>query len=709
MGTQIQHTQTIGGGPKNEPPVAARKQLCARLGGNALANSVGIDTGGTFTDVVVIDDDGRIAAAKTLSTTHDPSQALFEAMEKTKIDPRAIGYFVFGTTVATNLLVERKGSRVGLVATRGFRDLLRIQREVRPNSFDMHWVKPRHLVSRALSLEVEERVDARGRVVTPLDEDDVREAVDRFRTENVEAIAVAFLFSFANPLHERRTRELINALYPEAYVSISSDVFPQWREYERTSSTAIDAYLKPQIDRYVTALERDVREKGIQEVLILRSNGGVMTPATAREQPITMVQSGPAGGAIAATFLGKLVGEESLLAADMGGTSFDVSLIVGRVPATTTQEELEFGIPISTPMLDVRSIGAGGGSKAWIDGAGILKVGPESAGSNPGPVCYGRGGQTPTVTDANVVLGRIDPEFLLGGEVLLDAKLAREAISQLGQQIGLDVETTAHGILEITNSNMAQTLRVLSVDQGIEPGDLALMPFGGAGPLHAASLAKQLGIHRVVVPVFPGVFSALGALMADAKFNYMQTSVMYSGGLDPERVNQVYAELEGRALVDFTREGFPDAPLLVRSVDMRYYGQNWELEVPLSGGRISGREVVQARANFDLEHERRFGWAFPEAPFEFVNFRLAAIARRSPVVLPTVPEGPLPSPVKIGQVYFKESGGFVPCPIYRRDGLLAGNSMLGPAVVTSDDATVLMPPDSQSRVDAYGNVLMEVS
>ena len=674
-----------------------------------MACSIAIDTGGTFTDLTALDEDGQLRVAKTLSTPQDPSQGIFGAVAKLGIDPKAIGYFVLGTTVATNLLVERKGSSVGMITTRGFRDVLHIQRVVRPRSYDLHWVKPRHLVPRALGLEVEERVDVHGDVVTPLNEDDVRAVIDRLRGEGVEAIAVSFLFSFVNPSHERRTRELIHSLYPEAYVSISSDVFPQWREYERTSATVIDAYLKPMIDRYVTALDQDVRERGIRQLLIMRSNGGVMTTIAAAENPITMVRSGPAGGAVAAARISELVGEKNLVTADMGGTSFDASLIVGGIPTSTTSEELEFGIPLATPMLDVRTIGAGGGSEAWIDSAGILKVGPKSAGADPGPVCYGRGGQIPTITDANVVLGRLDPAFPLGGEVHLDADGARKTISDLGQQLGLDAEATAWGILEIANSNMAQTLRVLTIGKGLEPDDVALVAFGGAGPLHAAALAVETGIRRVVIPVFPGTFSALGCLMADARFDYMQTCIVYSGRLDLERINRVYADLEERARADFAREGFTDPPGMLRSVDVRYYGQNWEIEVPMSDGRITETQVAEARRGFDAEHDRHFGWSFPETDFEFVNLRLAAIARRSPVGLQKISEALPPHPVKTGQVCFEEARGFVPCPVYNRDDFAAGNELAGPAIITEDSATSLVPPGAHCRIDAYGNILMEVS
>ncbi|MBM4437847.1 MAG: hydantoinase/oxoprolinase family protein, partial [Actinobacteria bacterium] len=382
-----------------------------------MAHSIAVDMGGTFTDLIALDGDGRIRVAKSLTTPKEPSRGIFDTIRKAALAPSDIDHFVHGTTVGTNMLIERRGPRIGLIATAGFRDLLRIQRIVRPESFDLHWQKPRHLVERALSLEARGRIGAHGEEVEPLNEDDVRAAVARLKEAEVRAIAVAYMFSFLNGAHERRTRAIIHELWPEVYVSISSEVFPQWREYERTSTTVIDAYLKPRIDEYLTSLEAELHEHGARGLLIMRSNGGVMTTASAKAEPVTMIQSGPAGGVIASVRLGQMLAIDPLITADIGGTSFDTCLIAKGRPATTTTTELEFGIPIATPMLNIRSIGAGGGSMAWLDPAGILKVGPQSAGAEPGPACYGRGGEAATSTDANLVLGRLDPQFPLGGDV----------------------------------------------------------------------------------------------------------------------------------------------------------------------------------------------------------------------------------------------------------------------------------------------------
>ena len=672
-----------------------------------MAYNVAVDMGGTFTDLIATDGKTGLQVAKSLTTPSIPTNGIFDALNKAQIDPRAVDYFVHGTTVGTNMLIERQGPKIGLITTKGFRDVLRIQRIVRPESFDLHWRKPRHLVERALSLEVRERVGAHGEVVHQLHEEDVVTAIERLREANVQAIAVSYLFSFLNPDHERRTRELVLGLYPEAYVSISSDVFPQWREYERTSTTVIDAYLKPRIDEYLTSFETELHERGARGLLIMRSNGGVMATATARAEPVTMIQSGPAGGVIGSLRIGQDLGLDPLMTADIGGTSFDACLVADGRAAQTTTTELEFGIPIATPMLDIRSIGAGGGSIAWIDPAGLLKVGPQSAGADPGPASYGRGGTQPTSTDANVVLGRLDAEFKLGGDVVLHPEAAHAAIGQIGAELDFSSERVAAGILEIMNSNMAETMRLLTIDRGIDPREFTLVAFGGAGPLHGAYLANHLGMRRVVIPPFPGAFSALGALMADTRFDYMQTRITYSDNLDTHVIHTDFDELEQRARDDFAREGLDIDPVMQRSLDLRYYGQNWELEVPVADGPVTAETVASARQAFDAEHDRQFGWSFPESAFEIVNLRLTAIARRREIPLPEVPSGTMPQPAKTGPVYFTEANGVLITPFYRRDDLHAGNVIAGPAMVVEDDATALIPPGWSARVEPHGSIILE--
>jgi N-methylhydantoinase A len=670
---------------------------------------IGVDTGGTFTDLVAQDEKReKLMIAKALSTPQDPSTAIFKTIRKAGLRPEDIEYFVHGTTVATNTLIERKGAKTGLIITKGFRDILRIQRVVRRHHFDLHWVKPKHLVPRNLGLEVQERVDAKGKVITPLEETEVLNAIEKFKAEGVTAIAVSYLFSFLNPIHEERTRAIIREQYPEAYISISSEVFPQWREYERTSTAVIDAYLKPRMDTYISNLEKTTTEEGIKELLIMRSNGGVMTTETAREQPIAMVRSGPAGGVIASCHIGTLTENPNLIVADMGGTSFDTCLIANGVPTYTTKEELEWGIPIASNMIDVRSIGAGGGSMAWIDPAGILKVGPQSAGADPGPVCYRKGGTVPTVTDANLVLGRLDPDLLLAGEVKLDRERALEAIKGFAETMQLDPYELAYGIINIANNNMAQALRLVSVDKGYDPRDFAIIAFGGAGPMHAVELAKNLHVKKVIVPVYPGAFSALGSLISDTRFDYMQTSIMPSKNLNLGRINEIYERLEARAREDFLKEGFQRPPEIQRAVEMRYLGQNWELQVEMPTEKIDDGAVQRARDAFDREHAKHFGWHISGEKFEFVNFKIVAIGQKIEVKLPEIRNGRAGKPRKVASVYFKEKEGFVDSPVYNRDDLNPGTRLSGPVLIGEVSSTTLAPPESGVEVDRFGNMIIEI-
>jgi N-methylhydantoinase A len=671
---------------------------------------VGIDTGGTFTDLVASGDDGEYVMSKTLSTPAAPADSTADALRKAGLGEHgAVETLVHGTTIATNALIEREGAVVGLITTRGFRDVLSIQRVIRPRSFDIEWVRPRPLTPRRLVAEVTERVDAAGAVRTPLDEAELLAAVDDLLAKGVEAIAISFLFAFLEPAHEQRARELIVAAHPDLAVSISSAVFPQWREYERTSTCVIDAFLKPRVDRYANELERMAGEQGIGELLVMRSNGGSVTTEGVREKPVAMVRSGPAGGMIASVEAGRETGFENLILADMGGTSFDTGLIRAGEPALTTQAELEWGIPIAVPMVDVRSVGAGGGSIAWIDAAGILRVGPESAGARPGPACYGQGGEHATVTDANLVLGRLGDDLPLAGDVALDRELAVAAIAPLAEALDRSVEDLALGIVEIADSNMAQALRLVSIDNGHDPRDFALIAFGGAGPLHASALARALGMTRVVVPRFPGAFSAYGALIAETRFDYMRTYIN-RGRSDDElaAIDALFADLEQRAETDLRRERIEAGAQLTRSVEMRYVGQNWELEVPLADGPAS-TSVADARDRFHAAHERQFGWSLPDGDLELVNFKLvASVARPKAPPRPLEP-GPLPEPVRRRAVRFAAAAEPLDTPIYWRDELPAGARLSGPAIVAETDSTLLLAPGDELEALPGGQLVVNVA
>lgn len=673
-----------------------------------MSTRAGVDTGGTFTDLVALDEaTGEIRITKVLSTPSHPSTAVFDAFAKAGLDTRDISYFVHGMTVATNALIERKGAEVALLTTDGFRDILRIQRVTRPRHFDLHWVKPKHFVPRSRCIGVPERVLRDGSVLVPLDEERLREEIVRLRHSNgVSAVAVSYLFSFVHPEHELRTRELLEELWPGVQVSLSHEVLPRWREYERTSTTVLDAYLKPLMHDYMQQLEDECEAGGIGQLLILRSNGGVMTSQKAREQPVALVRSGPSGGIMASSHVGKRLGLGDLIACDMGGTSFEACLLPGSEPTFTNLEELEDGVPIALTMVDARAIGAGGGSLAWVDAAGILKVGPESAGADPGPACYGRGGTQATVTDANAVLGRLAPEFLLAGDLELDVEAAARVLDALAGRLGLSRERVAQGIVDVANHNMAQALRLVSTDRGYDPRGSTLVAYGGAGPLHACELARALQIRQVLVPYYPGAFSAFGALLADTRFDYTQTAWMQLRFLDLGRANELFEALERRALDDFRREGFAEAPRLVRSTDMRYVGQNWELSVAMPGGTLGSEDFERAATLFEREHERFYGYSIPGEEIELLTFNVAAVGARHTVELPRIEPGPAPAPIDRRGVVFRADDGPVETAVYRRETFPAGCQVQGPALVGQIDATTLLPPGSSARVDEYGNLLI---
>jgi N-methylhydantoinase A len=675
-----------------------------------MAFRAGVDTGGTFTDLVALDEEtGELRMTKVLSTPAQPSRAVFDSFAKAGLDTHDISYFVHGTTVATNALIERKGAEVALLTTDGFRDILRIQRVTRPRHFDLHWVKPKHFVPRSRCVGVPERVLRDGSVLIPLDEDRLRREITKLRDANgTTAVAVSYLFSFVHPEHELRTRELLEELWPGVQVSLSHEVLPRWREYERTSTTVLDAYLKPLMHDYMQELEDECEAGGIGQLFVLRSNGGVMTSRKAREQPVSLVRSGPSGGIMASSYLGRLLGLGDLIACDMGGTSFEACLLPGSAPTFTNLEELEDGVPIALTMVDARAIGAGGGSLASIDAAGILKVGPESAGADPGPACYGTGGTEPTVTDANAVLGRLAPEFLLAGDLELDFDAAGRALDPLAERLGLSRERVAQGIVDVANHNMAQALRLVSTDRGHDPRDSTLVAYGGAGPLHACELAQAQQIRKVLVPYHPGAFSAFGALLADTRFDYTQTAWMRLRYLDLDRVNDLFDSLERRASEDFSREGFVDAPQLLRSIDMRYVGQNWELSVSMPGGKLGAGEFEQAAKLFEEEHERFYGYSIPGEELEMLTFNVAAVGARHSIELPRIDAGPAPEPLDRRGVVFRADDGPVETAVYRRTDLPAGTELNGPALIGQVDATTLLPPGSSARVDEYGNLHITV-
>lgn len=670
----------------------------------------GTNAGGTFTDFVALAaDSGELKVGKCLSTPADPAAAIEEAARRAEVSCDDIGVLVYGTTVATNALLERKGAKVGLLATQGFRDLLATQRVTRPHHFDLHWSKTKALVPRSLRRGVIERVLFDGSVETPLDEQQLREQTQILLDAGVEAIAVAYLFSFMNTEHERRTRDIIRELAPNILISLSSDVLPKWGEFQRTSTTVIDAHLKPLLNRYLKSLEARCQSLGIGRLQILQSNGGAATAPSAGEAPARLVKSGPAGGVIASSFVGKLTGQDHIIIADMGGTSFETGFIPHCEPVFTAREELEFGMPVALNMIDVRAIGAGGGSLARLDEAGILKVGPLSAGANPGPACYGLGGTQPTITDANVVLGRMVREFPLGGYLKLNKELAWKSLEGLAGELGMTVPRVASGIISVAVHNMAQAMRLVSVDRGHDPRHATLIPYGGAGPLHACELASALQVSKILVPRFPGAFSALGALISETRFDYRQTCWMVLSQADVGKANGVFAELEARAAEDFKREGISEKPAISRTVELRYLGQNFELEVPVRNGTLDLGALKEVVDKFNLEHHRLYGYSIPGEECEFLNFNISARLAAAKVSLPKIEPGDKISPIGKSEVYLGQAEHPISVPLYDRARLGAGAVIKGPAIIGQMDSTTLLSTGTRAEIDDYGNMLIDMN
>lgn len=695
-----------------------------------MAYRLGIDIGGTFTDATLINEDtGETRISKVSSTPHDPSIAFLRVSERilreAQVAPREVRYVVHGTTVATNAIIEGKIARTGFITTEGFRDMLEIARQIRPSLYDLQFEKPKPLIPRYLSFGVPERLDARGNVLTELDTDAVRRVAEKLRDEQVEAIAVCFLHAYLNPAHEKLAGEILSEVFPEAVVSLSSEVAPEIREYTRASTTIINVSLRPLVGRYLQNIQDRLRAGGLDaELLVMQSSGGVFTFAAASEKPVFMVESGPAAGVIAATYLGTALGRPDILSFDMGGTTAKAGMVQKGTPRITKDYEVGAaaqaghgsakgsGYPVRTPVIDLVEIGAGGGSIAWVDSGGALRVGPQSAGADPGPVCYGKGGTEPTISDANLVLGRINPKFFLGGEIELDVERARQAIRErCADKLGLDVVAAANGIVEIANAAMVNALRLVSVQRGYDPREFVLIAFGGAGPLHANRLAAEMEIPTMLIPMSPGIFSALGLLVTDLKHDYATTMIQRLDSLDIPAIEETLQKMERQGYAVLTREGIDAADIrFARHVEMRYVGQSYELALTLPNHQLDAATVAGLLAQFHREHERAYGFSAPNEPTEFVNLRLTAMGK---IAKPELHElkntDPDTSAARKDSrpVYFAERGGYVDCAIYDRYKLGAGARVQGPAIVEEFDSTVVIHPEYGAHVDRYGNLLIE--
>ena len=674
---------------------------------------IGVDIGGTFTDVVCRQDNGSVRLIKIPTTRQNPSAGVRAALDHMRrewsISPQTIARFVHGTTVATNAVLEAKGAKIGLIATEGFRDVLEIGRQMRHAMYDL-MLKPEaagFLAPGHLRKEVRERVTATGEVLMPLDEASVERAVAELKAAGVSAIAVSLLFSFLNPAHERRIREIIERMAPEVMVSLSSEVDPAFREYERTCVTAFDAYLKPVVDRYLASMERDLAEAGVKAPLqIMQSRGGIASSGIARRRPVRLFLSGPAAGVIGGLEVGRALGIDDLITIDVGGTSCDIALVSGGQPLIRSEGEIG-GYAVRVPMVDVNAIGAGGGSIAWLDDAGSLRVGPHSAGSEPGPACYDRGGEEPTVTDASVLLGYIDPEYFAGGSLTLVPARAREAIRRkIAEPLGMPIETAALGVHRVVNAQMAEAIRLVSIGRGIDPRGYTLVPLGGAGPLHATALARELGIARIVVPLHPGVLSAAGLLHAPIEH---EVAAAFPRALDGLALAEVRRALEAldRGCADLMRsEGIaPEQCEIAYSADVCYVGQSYHLEVPLSPAAPEPLSLLFQ--DFRAAHDRVYGHG-TDAPARIVNLR--TIHRSRAATMPTetyVAAGKSRKAVR--RILTADSVGFAEADIYGRGALESGARIAGPAIVEQGDTTTLIEPGWRADVARNGSLVLTPS
>jgi N-methylhydantoinase A len=655
---------------------------------------IGVDIGGTFTDFVIYHPENKqIHTFKLLSTPHNPAQAMLAGLAQVPGERRQI---IHGSTVATNALLEGKGAKTALVTTRGFKDVLQIGRQNRPSLYDWKAAPPEPLVPRRLRLEVDERVNYRGEVLTPLNEDQLPELIEQLRAENVESVAVCLLFSFLHPQHEQTIeKHLADAGFR---VSISSKVLPTFREYERTSTTVANAYVSPILDRYLSEIEEKLSADNLQ---IMQSNGGSISPTEARANAVRCILSGPAGGAVGAQAIAHQVERRKLLTFDMGGTSTDVALIDGEIKVTS--EASTGGYPIGIPIIDIHTVGSGGGSIARVDQGGALRVGPESAGADPGPACYGKTDpQTaaPTVTDANLVLGRLSAEHFLGGQMRLDEQAAWDALTRLGEALGLNARQAALGVVQVANTHMERALRVISIERGYDPRDFALLSFGGAGGLHAADLARSLNIATVLAPPQASTFSAFGMIMADVIKDYSKT-VMLPGDTPLEKITGLFQPLEQQALKDLLGEGISEDDIsLEPALDLRYQGQSFELTVPFTPAVIE---------TFHARHHTAYGYANKETPVEVVNLRLKATgAVPSPEITPQPESGPDPAAAYVETRQVILTQGETSTPFYDGEKLQPGNLIPGPALVIRPDTTILIETQDQVRVDPFLNLIISV-
>ena len=683
---------------------------------------IGFDVGGTFTDFVLQSPAGELTTAKRLTTYPDPSEACLAGLDAllagAGVAWRDVTQAVHGTTLGSNVVIERKARGVGLLTTRGFRDVLLIGREKRYQVYDLQIDKPRPLIPRRLIAEVSERVLADGSVRTPLDEADARRAIRALAERGVTTLAICLLHAYINPAHERRLAALIAEEAPHVTVTLSHEVSPTFREYERTSTTAVNAYAMTAVREYLHGLAAALAKRGYGgRLFVMQSSGGVATADAMARYPVRMIESGPAAGALMAAAYGELTGHRDLIAFDMGGTTAKLALIENGRPDTTTTFELHrvhgaagSGLPMNIQAIDLVEIGAGGGSIAR-EQLGVVAVGPESASSMPGPACYGRGGVDPTVTDANLVLGYLNPDYFAGGSLRLDVEAARRAITtRVAQPLGLTVEDAAWGIHAIVNTNMELATRVVSIERGRDPRDLTFIAFGGSGPVHGCRLAQALGVPRVILPAAAGVTAAIGLLAAEVKFDVARTWVRRLEALEPAALTTMYDDMAAQATAVVRDAAVATTVTLVRSVDARYVGQGYELTVPVPQGTLDAAALGRIRAAFDEIYAARYGYANPSEPVETVTWKLAAVGGAPRVALAKASAQARDGGLKgRRRAWFPETRGWTECAVYDRYALAPGSHVDGPAIVEERESTSVLPPGTSAAVDEYANLIVEIA
>ncbi|MDX6380093.1 MAG: N-methylhydantoinase [Rubrobacteraceae bacterium] len=650
---------------------------------------LGVDVGGTFTDLVALSEEGTLVTAKVPSTPKDQSEGVMNAIDTSEVEPDAVVALAHGMTVATNALLERRGARTALVTTEGFRDILEIARQNRPSLYDLTQDRPPPLVPRELRFTVRERMGPEGEI-TALDEESLEKAVSAIKEAEVEAVAVCLLFAFMHPQHEKRIGEALKETLPDVHVSLSSEVLPEFREYERFSTTAADAYLAPKLAAYLKNLAGKTEEAGVSSPLVMQSSGGVVRVEDAIADAAGCVLSGPAGGVVGAAYIGDLGGYRDLLTFDMGGTSTDVAPVI-EGEAQTTTETVIAGVPIKLPMVDVHTVSAGGGSIAWADAGGALRVGPHSAGAEPGPAAYDAGGEEPTVTDANLFLGYLADRAELGGEVVLKRELSEKALEALGEKLGLDLEEVALGVVRVANAEMTRALRVISVERGLDPREFALLAFGGAGGMHACALAEELGMETVLVPRAGGVLSALGLAISDLRHDYVRPYLVDLEEVDEGEYEQKFEDMESTAAEDL------EDPKYTRRADLRYRGQSFELTV-----EADSLEKLEER--FHAAHDQRYGYRMDNERVELVNVRLIATV---PVEKPEPEEPPAEGEAESGRREANFDGEWQEVLVLDRERMGKGSEVVGPAIVEFKEATCVVRPGWRGAVDGVGTIVLE--